>query len=252
MQIVGYETGNPNRMTPVLLVAANGAIKEISLTTGTKLSYTLKQRHCAGRISEQSHESCSAPEAPYCPQHTDRWPCARCRGQCSKPIDNCEQPHVVYLAVFAPALFKVGVTKSWRLSQRLYEQGADHGALIEEYPDGRAARQREAALAEQISDRIETAEKLRRLHRSVDRPRWNQLLDRFDPIEQLSLTYDIELSGPPVPETTVTGQVRGVKGRVLLLDANQTTYAVDLRNLIGQEITQDGTVGPRQSSLSSF
>lgn len=234
------------------MTATDGSIEQIVLDSGTELSYTLVDRHCAGRISDQTHHPCTAPETPYCAQHTDRWPCARCRGDCSKPIDNCDKPHVLYLAAFAPSLFKVGVTKPWRLSQRLYEQGADRGAVLEQFPDGRMARQREAALATQIPDRIDTSKKLDSLHQSVAQERWQDLLNRFDPVEQYTLSYDVHLSSPAVPETTINGTVRGVKGRLLLLDANQTTYAVDLRDLVGYEITDGGPSGSRQSSLGSF
>ncbi|AAV45834.1 unknown [Haloarcula marismortui ATCC 43049] len=53
-------------------------------------------------------------------------------------------------------------------------------------------------------------------------------------------------------ETLATGTVRGTKGRVAVLENNGSVYAVDLRQLVGYELTDGGTDRDLQSSLGAF
>jgi len=252
VQIVGYETAIRDT-GPALVLADDGELIHQSLTPGTTLSYRLGKRHCAGQRAKGRHTSCAASSAPYCDHHVDRWPCARCRGQCSKPLPNCERPHALYLAAFAPDVIKVGVTKINRLHDRLREQGADRAAYLKPFTDGRLARRREAALAEQLSDRVRTTTKLTGLHRTVDETVWHQHLDRFDPIDTYRFDYGLDLEHAPIPDTRAAGRVRGTKGRVLLLIVGDTTYGVDLQALVGYEVQSDAeTAADRQVSLGSF
>ncbi len=252
MQIVGYETAVRER-GPALILAEDGDLTRQSLDSGTTLAYRLGDRHCAGRIADGRHVACGAATAPYCDRHTDRWPCARCRGRCSKPLANCEKPHALYLAAFAPDVVKVGVTKIRRLRDRLHEQGADRAAYLEPFDDGRLARRREAALAERLPDRVRTATKLTGLHRSVDEAVWQRHLDRFDPIDTYRLEYGLELDRAPIRDTRAAGRVRGTKGRILVLSVDETTYGVDLRQLVGYRVEPDaGSETDRQAQLGTF
>jgi len=252
VQIVGYETAI-RETGPALVLADDGELTRQSLVSGTTLSYRLGERHCAGRIIAGEHTRCTASAVPYCDHHTDRWPCARCRGQCSKPLANCEKPHALYLAAFAPDVIKVGVTKISRLHDRLREQGADRAAYLEPFADGRLARRREATLAERLSDRVRTATKLSGLHRTVNETVWRRHLDRFDPIDTYRFDYGLDLEHAPIPDTRADGRVRGTKGRVLLLAVGDTTYGVDLRALVGYEVQSDvERAADRQASLGTF
>ncbi|MFB6188361.1 MAG: DUF2797 domain-containing protein, partial [Halapricum sp.] len=164
MQIVGYDTGVGSE-GPALVLASDGDLEREALDPEAKLALTLGERHCAGTIDYTEatervaapdgarHLACDRPKAPYCPQHTDRWPCARCTGECNLPLDSCREEHAIYLAAFAPATFKVGVTRSWRLDTRLREQGADRAAHLRTVADGRIARQVEADIAREVGDR---------------------------------------------------------------------------------------------------
>lgn len=251
MQIVGYDTGS-RQGEAALLVADDGSIERVPLVAGQGLAYTLEGRHCAGSIEGETHVPCSAPEAPYCHVHTDRWPCARCRGDCDLPLETCREEHAIYLAAFAPDAFKVGVTRSWRLETRLHEQGADRGAHIRTVANGRIARQIEADIAETVGDSVRVDRKLAGLHRSVDETAWNRLLSDFEVIAQYDFEYGLTLQERPVAETLLTGTVRGNKGRLLALDHNDSTYAVDLRALVGYDISEGKTTRQLQSSLGSF
>ncbi len=253
MQVVGYET-EPQSETPYaeLLLASDGSVDGVALEPGVELAYQLGDRHCAGVIDDNIHTPCPEESAPYCDRHTSRWACARCTGNCDKPLPTCHEEHAIYLAAFAPATFKVGVTRSWRLETRLREQGADRAAHLRTVEDGRIARQIEADIAADVGDRVRVPTKIRGLHESVDEAAWTDLLDEYDPLETFNFEYDLALAGRPMAETIATGTVRGTQGRVLVLDYNGSTYAVNLRDLVGYELAEGGTERALQSSFTAF
>ncbi|MFW6320821.1 MAG: DUF2797 domain-containing protein [Halohasta sp.] len=247
MQIVGYDAAEGG-----LLVSDADGLSYRDLEAGTELEYTLGERHCAGTVHDDRHIACGNPTAPYCPDHSHTWVCARCTGTCLKDEMDCFEDHAIYLAAFAPDRFKVGVTKLWRLDTRLREQGADRAAHIRTVEDGRIARELEAEIAEEITDRVRVPTKLAGLGRSVDEAAWEALLEEFDPIETFAFDYGLGLTGRPVGETMATGTVRGTKGRLLVLDRGGSTYAVDMRELVGYEVTVGRGSRERQSSLGAF
>jgi hypothetical protein len=259
VQIVGYETGDGG-----LLVSdgsadveadarhPTAAVEYVPLHPGRELSYRLGDRHCAGVVTDDGHRPCDADGVPHCPDHTSTWVCARCTGTCLKDEMDCFDDHAIYLAAFAPETFKVGVTKAYRLETRLREQGADRGAHIRTVENGRIAREIEAELAAEITDRVRVPTKRAGLDRAVDDAAWRALLDDFAPIETFDFDYGLDISERPVAETLATGRVRGTKGRLLVLDRGGSTYAVDLRDLVGYEVEEGGTDRRLQSSLGAF
>lgn len=252
MQVVGYDTRTGSDDEPALLLAADREVRREPLNQGAELALSIGERHCAGSVDGFDHEPCEEPTAPYCETHTSDWPCARCTGNCSRPIEACHEEHTVYLAAFAPDRFKVGVTRSWRLETRLREQGADLAAHIHTVADGRIAREIEAELATSIPDRVRVPAKIRGLGEPVDRDAWADLLGGFDPIETYSFEYGLELETRPVVEHLASGTVRGVKGRVLVLESTGGVYAVDMRDLVGYEVERGRSDRDLQSSLGSF
>lgn len=253
MQIVGYETvPAADSVNATLLLATEGTVERHPMEPGESLAFSLEQRHCAGRIGDDGHEPCSEPAAPYCDRHTSRWPCARCTGNCDLPIDACHEEHAIYLAAFAPATFKVGVTRSWRLETRLREQGADRAAHLRTVADGRVAREIEAELAADIGDSVRVPAKIDGLHRTVDEAAWENLLGEFEVIDTLAFEYGIDLAGRPMAETMAAGTVVGTKGRVLVLERAGTRYAVDLRDLVGHEVSEGRSARDLQSNLGAF
>ena len=247
MQFVGYDAADGG-----LRLSRDGEVEFVDLTPGTELAYTLGQRRCAGTLHDGEHIACDADAAPYCDQHSHVWVCARCTGDCLKDEMDCFDDHAVYLAAFAPDTFKVGVTKEWRLETRLTEQGADRAAHIRTVDDGRAARRIEAGIAERLRDRVRVPTKRAGLHCTVDDGPWQALLAEFDPIETFSFDYGFDLAEKPMAETMATGTVRGVQGRLLVLDRGGSTYAVDMRSLVGYEVTEGVEEREMQSSLGAF
>ena len=219
---------------------------------GTDLAYTLGERHCAGTVHDDRHIACERPTAPYCPDHQYTWVCARCTGTCLKDEMDCFEEHALYLAAFAPDTFKIGVTKRRRLDTRLREQGADRAAHLRTVADGRIARELEAEIAERIPDRVRVPTKRAGLGQRVDETAWNRLLETFDPIEMFTFDYGLDLAEQPVAETLATGTIRGTKGRLLVLDRGGSSYAVDLRDLVGYEIREGSSSRRLQSSLGAF
>jgi hypothetical protein len=251
VQIVGYDSGTGDG-EPALFLVENGDLERKSLATGRTIEFALGERRCAGAIVDGVHRNCTNHDAPYCDEHTSTWVCARCTGTCLKDEMDCYEEHAVYLAAFAPATFKIGVTREWRLETRLREQGADRAAHLHTVSNGRIAREIESEIASEIGDRVWVPTKIRGLSESVDRSAWQALLAAYDPLETFAFEYDLSLSERPVRETIASGTVLGTKGRVLLLEHGGTTYAVDMRDLVGYEVSEGTTERSLQSSLGAF
>jgi hypothetical protein len=242
VQVVGYDTV-PD---PALLLAEEGEVTRLALDRGTELDYSLGERHCAGTVQNGRHDACPNAGAPYCEVHTVPWSVAN--------NADSDEEHVVYLAAFAPDTFKVGVTRTWRLETRLREQGADRGALADTVADGRIAREVESDLNEddRLTEWVRVPTKIRGFHREVDERAWAALVEEFGAVDRVAFDYDLELADQPVPETLLVGTVRGVKGRVLVVERAGTTYAVDLRDLVGHELAEEREGRDLQSSLGAF
>jgi hypothetical protein len=242
VQVVGYEPV-PD---PGLLLAEGGEVIRLALDPGTELDYSLGERHCAGTVQNGRHDACPDPGAPYCETHTVPWSVAN--------NAQSDEEHAVYLAAFAPDVFKVGVTRTWRLEIRLREQGADRGALAYTVDDGRIAREVESDLNrdDRLTEWVRVPAKLSGLHRAVDERAWSALLAEFDVTGRFAFDYGLDLTDQPVPETLLAGTARGIKGRVLVLERAGTTYAVDMRDVVGHELAEERGERDLQSSLGAF
>lgn len=252
MQFVGYDTAGSADESAALVLSDGDGLERLSLDPRSELAYTLGDRHCAGTLHDGEHLACDADDAPYCRDHARTWVCARCTGTCLKDEMDCYDDHAVYLAAFAPDVFKVGVTKAWRLERRLREQGADRGAHIRTVENGRIAREYESSLTDRVTDRVRVPTKRDGLGTRVDETAWQALIDEFDPLDTYRFQYDLDLVDRPVAETTATGTVVGTKGRLLVLSRAGTTYAVDLRDLVGHEVKTGKSHRDMQTSLGAF
>ena len=285
VQIVGYETpagalfvsdGAPDPDAPP--GTATGEVDRVPLDPGTELSWRLGDRRCAGTVHDGGHVACGNEAAPYCADHRSTWVCARCTGTCLKDEMDCFDDHAIYVAAFAPDTFKVGVTRDWRLDTRLREQGADRAVHLRTVENGRIAREIEAGIAahglervdgdrvddgaagtrdgspdtDGLPDRVRVPTKVDGLGAAVDEDAWSALLAGVDYEASFAFDYGLDLVGRPVAETLASGTVVGTKGRVLVLENGGTTYAVDVRDLVGYEVVEGDSEPARQSSLGSF
>ncbi len=248
---MGYRTA-VREDGPALVVAEDGAVSRVSLAPGERLDYGLGARHCAGAVDGDTHHACGDESAPYCPLHSSTWVCARCTGDCLKEEMDCREDHAIYLAAFAPDVFKVGVTREWRLDTRLREQGAQRAAHLQTVPNGRIAREIEADIATEIPDRVRVPAKLDGLHEDVDADAWAAALADFDPVEEFAFDYGFDLDSRPVATTAARGTVVGTQGRVLVLERGDTAYGIDLRDLVGHELDPEKADANRQSSLAGY
>ena len=257
MQIVGYETAPVGEgESAALYITTDRVVSRHPLDPGIELDYHLGGRHCAGVIDGESHHPCERESTPYCETHTGRWACARCRGECDLPLESCREEHAIYLAAFAPDIFKVGVTRSWRLRTRLREQGADRAVHLQTVENGRIARQIEHEIASDIPERVQISAKRRGIHRAIDESAWAALLSEFEPLETYDFDYNLTVDRRPQRETLARGIVEGAKGRLLVVQNRRSAFAVDLRDLVGHELV-DGergahTDGRVQASFATF
>ncbi|CCQ36134.1 DUF2797 family protein [Natronomonas moolapensis 8.8.11] len=254
MQVVDYRTGARADAEPALVLASQGELEREPLTPGRELAYTLGERHCAGAIDDEEHLPCVAPAAPYCELHDSTWVCAKCTGTCLKREMDCHTDHVIYLAAFAPATFKVGVTGRSDPAIRLREQGADRGAVVGRVADGRIARELEAEIAATtpLPDSVRVATKVEGMGLGVDERAWERLLEGFDVETTYDFEYGLGLDTAPIPDTFAAGTVLGTKGRVLVVERSGGRFAVDMRSLVGYELEPGAETRALQSNLGSF
>jgi hypothetical protein len=254
VQVVGYETGSDGATAAALSVSRGGVVEREPLFPGRELAYTLGERHCAGVVDGSEHIRCERPAAPYCEAHDSTWICARCTGTCLKAEMDCYHEHAVYLAAFAPATFKVGVTGRSDPTVRLREQGADRGAILRRVENGRIAREIEAEIARStpVPDSVRVPTKISGMGRNVDSTSWERLLADFEVERTFDFEYGLDLDAAPIPETLAAGSVLGTKGRVLLLERDGEVFAVDMRSLVGYELQAGTESRELQASLGSF
>lgn len=254
MQIVGYERSVGHGDAATLLVTREGNLEREPLSPGRELAYSLGERRCAGVIDGTEHIPCERRTAPHCEQHDSTWVCARCTGTCLKDEMDCHQEHAIYLAAFAPATFKVGVTRRADPTVRLREQGADRGAIVRRVENGRIAREIEADIARStpVPDSVRVRKKIDGMGRAVDLDSWNRLLGAFDVERTHEFEYGLDLRSAPIPETIASGTVLGSKGRVLVIERGGERFAVDMRSLVGYDVRAGTSSRELQSSLGSF
>lgn len=182
--------------------------------------------------------------------------------------------HEVYLAGFAPGLFKVGVASAGRTALRVLEQGAPAALVIGRADDGMAARRLEHAISlagarERVPVRVklralypppDAAALLRELDGHLERltaalpDGWPPDVERLDPPRRLDNTATLALDAlgaPPLdapapPAGRVHGQVVTASGALLLTRQAQATLwgaaavlppdAHDLRTWLGWRV----------------
>jgi len=250
MRIVSYSS-----IDKTLLLAPDLTKLDIS----ENISLLLKNRGCAGRWRGDKYVPCDSDEAPYCIKcGGPPDPCVTCRGECQKPEKTCDTEHSVYLAIFAPDLVKVGVSKTPRLETRLAEQGADMGVEIARFPDGELARQRERSLASTYPDRATFENKVDGVSQTVNGETLRMIYQRFDAGRIMRFDYFRETPWMkpivlvPHENMAVSGRVLGVKGQVLVLAKGSTLYALNLDGLIGYDVEAGKGLINLQTSLFEF
>lgn len=256
MRIIGYSAIDKVLVT---YPGPDGSEQPDEISLAQEIALVLKKRGCAGTRDGDRYIACDSPDAPYCSKHVGvPDPCVACRGDCLKQKKTCATEYSVYLAVFAPGVIKVGVSKTPRLETRLHEQGADMGFEIARYPDGELARRRERSLASTYADRLTFEDKLRGITRKVDADTLREIYSKYDASRILNFTYfDRSLWMQPIvlepkEEMAISGRVLGLKGQALVLEKGSTIYAMNLDGLIGYDIEPGKGMLNLQTSLFEF
>ncbi len=219
---------------------------DVSLRLGTK--------SCVGRWQDETYFPCDSPEWPTCGSCREFNPCAVCSGTCLKDEKTCLEAHAVYVAMFRPNIFKIGVAKAVRLHDRLQEQGADIAAVVEYASDGELARRKERELQQQygIKGNVRYSQK-QRIDMEIDWDAWHERKARLDAYDEVKLDYFDEQPWmrPLQVKDALLGHVIGLKGRLLILEKDTTLYSFDLNDALGAEVFPSN-VSKRQISLNSF
>ncbi len=218
------------------------------------MSLRLGTKSCVGRWQDETYVPCDSPEWPTCYSCREFNPCAVCSGTCLKDEKTCLEGHAVYVAMFRPSVFKIGVAKAARLHDRLEEQGADIAAVVEYAPDGEIARRKERELQKRygIKGNVRYSQK-QRIDTDIDWDAWHAWKKRLDAHDEVTLSYFDERPWmrPLHVKDALLGHVFGLKGRLLILEKDATLYSFDLNDALGAEVFPVD-VSKRQISLHSF
>ncbi|MDD1720369.1 MAG: DUF2797 domain-containing protein [Euryarchaeota archaeon] len=173
---------------------------------------------------------------------------------CLKDEKTCLEGHAVYVAMFRPNIFKIGVAKASRFHDRLREQGADIAAVVDHTPDGELARRKERELQQRygIKGNVRYSQK-QQIDTELDWEAWHEWRGRLNARDEVKLDYfDKQPWMRPLHVRDVLlGRVIGLKGRLLILEKDATLYSFDLNDALGAEISAIN-VSKRQMSLNSF
>jgi Protein of unknown function (DUF2797) len=215
------------------------------------LSLGIGGRTCVGTWRDGVYYSCDSEEVPVCGSCQEFNACAICTGTCLKDEKTCLEEHAVYLAMFRPDIFKIGVTKASRLDDRLREQGADVAAVVDFVLDGELARRREREMQKRygIKGTVRHAQKIH-VDTELDWAAWDAMKAKMDANDETKFHYfDVPLWMRPLRvKNMLLGSVVGVKGRLVVLEKDATLYGVDLNNVLGAEVFPIGS-SKRQISL---
>ena len=223
---------------------------ELLLLSGS-LSLGIGRRTCIGTWQAGVYRPCDSEEVPVCGSCQEFNACAICTGTCLKDEKTCLEEHAVYVAMFRPDIFKIGVTKASRLDDRLREQGADVAAVADYVADGELARRRERELQKRygIKGTVRHSQKML-VDTELDWAAWDAMKAKMDIDDETKLRYfDLPLWMRPLQVKDMRrGGVIGVKGRLVVLEKDATLYGFDLNDILGAEVLPIGS-SKRQISL---
>jgi hypothetical protein len=203
------------------------------------LSLGIGRRTCIGAWQAGVYRPCGSEVVPVCGSCQEFNACAICTGTCLKDEKTCREEHAVYIAMFRPDIFKIGVTKASRLDDRLREQGADVAAVVDYVLDGELARRRERELQKRygIKGTVRHSQKML-VDTELDWAAWDAIKAKMDIHDETTLRYfDLPLWMRPLQAKNVLlGRVIGVKGRLVVLEKDATLYGFDLNHILGAEV----------------
>jgi hypothetical protein len=251
------------------------------------LSFDTGRRYCGGWHNLATAESFPCPDAAELPGQYDQ--CRHCQQKTGfnpafynassvsqQQQTRNAQPHILYLAHFAPSVVKVGISWAERGIRRLLDQGARSALIIKTYPTAEIARHYEAKIAALpgIAETLQVRQKHQYLKRPYDTDIGaNELrTTRERLVREVGLTPDDNqplyldkyymANNPPHPQDlvditggdSISGSCVGMIGSVLVMEQDDLQYTLPLSKLTGHNatITYDATknnAAPHQASL---
>ncbi|MBI4019253.1 MAG: DUF2797 domain-containing protein [Candidatus Aenigmarchaeota archaeon] len=257
MQVIRYAWKD---WKPVFVTSAGGTMRLFE----EELRFVAGRKRCTGYSRNgkriECPESAEAGESKCgnCMLRDNFFMCIKCTGnECLNPArrEECrKEKYFIYLSAF-DSLLKVGISQSYRLRERLVEQGADFAAKIAEVQDGKTVRLVEQGIASAlgITDRVGGAEKQKRIFGDPNAS-VKQLLSAISQLQNSGFNeylinpeiYDLReyyrlgnvLSSPTpiaVKEgTEISGKVTAAKGNILILENEGAFLSLNAHDIIGR------------------
>lgn len=165
------------------------------------------------------------------------------------------KPHSVYISYFGAGLTKAGIMSNSRNLDRLFEQGALFYCIIGTFENADAAHEIESQLINSgLRNSITKKQKEKVLSESFSEDAEREVF--LNVLKDLSLDDKIVISNlshfffgrylnktiEPLGKNPISGAIRGIIGRYLVLDNNDRLYGYWLSNLSGFQVEIDKEV----------
>lgn len=207
---------------------------------------------CESHVAvDSSYDSCY-----LCRKKTDFNPAFYNTSQISeKQAGYNAQPHTVYIAYFGNGIAKAGIMSDSRGKDRLYEQGALLYAIIASCPNATVAHNLESKLITKGLKNSVTKKQKAAIHEGVididhEKSLFHTILYTLG-YSDLEIICNLDMfyfgtyprqTVEPILGRQVSGYVRGVVGRYLVLENNERHYGFWLTELFGHKITIDSEI----------
>lgn len=249
---------------PYLFIDDAGTLDKLVLENGKTITISVDKstKYCVGWYDIESHtnhlcESRVVVDAKYescfaCRKKTDFNPAFYNTSDIStKQAQYNDAPHSVYVAYFGNGLAKAGIMSDSRGLERLYEQGALLYSIVASCPNATTAHNLENGLIQKgLRNSITKKQKGDALSKVVDidfeSRAFNKILGSIGYanntiVSNLDMFFFGKYPRSPIREfddnNPVSGQVRGVVGRYLILENNERLYGYWLTNICGYKVT---------------
>lgn len=250
---------------PYLSLDINGNIEEYNLDQNQVINIEITEpnkKYCCGWYDISTHTNHVCPNQSEVDEKYES--CFVCRGKTnfnpafynSTQISEQQKaynltPHSVYIAYFGDNLVKAGIMADSRGLTRLYEQGALLYTVVGTYKDAYEARKHEERLIGQdLSESIRKRQKELILEKAFnldqEMNKFTELLKKLN-IGNSNITSNIKVfsyGGDSIPvikqlEPTqpISGYIKAMVGRYLIIENNTKYYGFWLEKLYGKKIS---------------